>query len=534
MSTATQAVCPINELVESKYNSRKVFDKEQMAELIASIKEKGIQVPLIVRPLVLGKAELEIVAGARRFRAAKELGLSKVPIICRVMTDEEAREVQIIENLQRADLHPLEEAQAFGKLAIEHKLSLSDVGLKVGKPERYVRQRMVLTNLIAPIADAFEKDEISIGVAFVAAREIPEHQKEFAKEELRGDYVPDEDEARRFFDRFHLDLAKAPFDTKDEKLVPQAGACTTCPKRTGNSPMLFPEIKSGETCTDAVCFGGKVKAFVQIQVKANPKAVKLSAVREYTNEKVIGEREWVPAGNKPCNDIKPGVVIQRDQNGIYKQQDVPLGKALDVCVNPKCKIHWSAASSTTSNNPRWPMSPEEKKRRAAERIAVQVDELAFNQMVASLRKLPRAGFALEDLRRVALSLCNGYSFKYRCNALAPAFGLKAEGKTDSQSGADGQENLGKFLRSAKAEDCIAFLIASELTDRQSIRKQAKRFGVNVSKIQKDILKAKAAKVAAKAAGKPQEGAQGPKGYPPTSKDKESGVGHPRPSNGPIL
>lgn len=505
---------PLSSLVESKYNSRKVFDKDQMADLVASIKEKGIQVPLIVRPTK--DKGFEIVCGARRFRAAYALELKEVPAICRDLSDEEAREVQIIENLQRADLHPLEEAQAFGKLATEHKLSLADVGLKVGKSERFIRQRLVLTNLIPPIAEAFRKDQISIGAAFVIAREIPDHQKQFFKEdELDNGYYPDEGDAKRYFSDFHLDLTKAAFDTKDEKLLPKAGACTTCPKRTGNNAMLFPDITAGDTCTDADCFHEKEQALVKIQLKANPKALKLSVVRDYTSEKVVGTREWVPAGNTPCDDVKPGIVVQRENSyGIHQKQDVPLGKVLDVCVNPKCKVHSPKHESTAvrSGNGGGKLSPEEKKRRAAERIAVKVDELAFNAMVAQLRKLPRAAFALEDLRRVALSTCESYSFKYRCNHLAPAFGLKAEGKTDSQAGADGQEHLAKFLRSAKAEDCIAFLVASELTDREAIRKHAKRFGVNVPKLQKQVIaeKAKGANKAVKTAvGKKQRGhAQG--------------------------
>lgn len=501
---------PIEKLVESKYNSRKVFDKQEMADLIASIKEKGIRVPLIIRSLGSGSSMYEVVAGARRLRAARELKLETVPAVYQEMNDEEAREVQIIENLQRADLHPLEEAQAFGKLAVEHKLSLSDVGLKVGKPERYVRQRMVLTNLIQPVAEAFKKGTITIGVAFIAARETAEHQKEFAKEQLnerQGGWVPDEDDATRFFQEFHLDLAKTPFDKSDAKLVPEAGACTTCPKRTGNNALLFPEIKSGDTCTDRTCFEKKQSAFVQIQVKANPKAVKLSVLGDYSPVKPTGTREWLPAGTKVCKDIKPGIVIQRDPQNIYKLQDVPLGKALDVCVNKNCKVHWPAAGAkqeTVRTGTGNKLSPAEKKRRAAERIAVKVDDQAFNAMVAILRTKPKV-IKVEDIRRVTLAVCGVYSFKWACRWLAPAFGLKAEGDTDSQAGANGQEHLVKFLKTAKLEDCVAFLVASELTPgqygsdkaRKLMRDCAKRFGVNVAKIEKAIIAAKNAPKAPK-------------------------------------
>lgn len=504
----------LEQLVASKHNARQTFNKEQDADLLASIKEKGVLVPLILRKLVDG--DLEIVAGHRRYHAAKQLGLKEVPAEIRELSDREAHEIQIIENLQRADLHPMEEAEAFVRLLKQAHMTPAEVALKVGKSEKYIRQRIVLTNLIPKIAERFKANEIGIGVAFVAAREQKPHQEEFAKDSLRSkNYVPDQDDAERFFENYHLVLKDAAFDPADDKLLPEAGACTTCTKRSGNS-MLFAEI-SEDTCTDAACFRKKETKLVQIRVAANPKAVKLSAVRDYSNEKLIGERQWVPAGNKVCDDIKQGVLVQKERFGIYNVQNVPLGKVLDVCVNPKCKVHRPATESTrNTGNTRAALTPAEKKARAAERIAVQVDRKAFDLMVAELRSNPKR-MGIEDIRRVALSVCGDYSFKYKCVWLAPAFGLRAEGKSDSQAGADGQEHLKKFLKTAKAVDLQVFLVASELTPtfnyhsnsggRGLMRKAAQRFGVKVAQIQQMILKAKAAK--AKAAAKPKKAAKAP-------------------------
>lgn len=160
-SAATKQVLltlPIASIKPSTTNPRRHFDEASLDELGASIAESGIQVPLLVRPLLdedgdTVRDQYELVAGERRFRAAMKLGLMEVPCLVRAMTDEEAGEASIIENLQRLDVQPLEEAEAFDEL--RNRLgSIPAVSAKVGKEQSYIAKCLRLLSLTLHSRDA--------------------------------------------------------------------------------------------------------------------------------------------------------------------------------------------------------------------------------------------------------------------------------------------------------------------------------------------------------------------------------------------
>jgi len=138
----------------SKLNSRRHFNEQKMQELANSIKEKGIIEPVIVR-LVNGKHE--IVCGERRFKASQKAGLKNIPAIIRELTDVQVLELQIIENLQRDDLNPIEEAQGFKALLDKCKYTQEALAKKIGKSQGFIAARMALLN----IRDDYQKDIIS-------------------------------------------------------------------------------------------------------------------------------------------------------------------------------------------------------------------------------------------------------------------------------------------------------------------------------------------------------------------------------------
>ncbi len=254
-------------LIASKTNPRRNFDKAGLTELAGSIKEHGILQPILVRPLAGGKGIplYEIVAGERRYRASKMLGLLEIPATVRELSDAEAGEVQIIENLQRKDLHPLEEAEGYRKLLDSHGANPDDLAVKVGKSKAYVYQRLKLLSLSGEARKCFLAGEISPAVALVLAR-IPHNdlQNQALTELLdqcgEGD-TPSYREALEHVERNYMTRLKdAPFDTKDPNLIPKAGACADCPKRTGNEKILFPDIEKDDLCTDPVCFKQKKNA----------------------------------------------------------------------------------------------------------------------------------------------------------------------------------------------------------------------------------------------------------------------------------
>jgi ParB family chromosome partitioning protein len=170
-------------IVPSPLQPRKDFAREALAELVESIRQHGIIQPLVVRD-VRGKHEL--IAGERRWRAAQEAGLTRVPIITRVATDLEVLELSLIENLQRADLNPIEEAQAYARLANEFGMRQEDIAQKVGRSRAAVANSMRLLDLHQQVQAWVTQGLLSVGHAKVLlALKEPDEQRAVAEMILR-------------------------------------------------------------------------------------------------------------------------------------------------------------------------------------------------------------------------------------------------------------------------------------------------------------------------------------------------------------
>src|SRR4051794_36997595 len=170
-------------VVPSPLQPRKNFAPEALAELVESIRQHGIIQPLVVRN-VGGKHEL--IAGERRWRAAQEAGLAQVPIITRVATDLEVLELSLIENLQRADLNPIEEAQAYSRLANEFGMRQEDIAQKVGRSRAAVANSMRLLDLHQQVQMWVTQGLLSVGHAKVLlALKEPDEQRAVAETILR-------------------------------------------------------------------------------------------------------------------------------------------------------------------------------------------------------------------------------------------------------------------------------------------------------------------------------------------------------------
>lgn len=170
----------IDKLSSGQYQPRKQFEKEPLQELAQSIKENGILQPIVARRTASGK--LEIVAGERRWRAAQLAGLHEVPVILKNFNDKEALELAIVENIQREDLNPIEEAEGYSRLITEFKLSQQQVAEKVGKDRATVANAVRLLSLPSEIKDMIASNDLSVGHAKVLLG-LPEPKKqiEFAK-----------------------------------------------------------------------------------------------------------------------------------------------------------------------------------------------------------------------------------------------------------------------------------------------------------------------------------------------------------------
>ena len=140
---------PVSQIRPGQYQPRRQFNVEKLESLIESVREKGIIQPLIVRPITTdqGKQLYEIIAGERRWRAAKTLDFDTVPVIIRDFNDQEALETAIIENIQRDDLTPIEEAEAYQRLLTEFRYTQEQLAISIGKSRSHVANTLRLNQL---------------------------------------------------------------------------------------------------------------------------------------------------------------------------------------------------------------------------------------------------------------------------------------------------------------------------------------------------------------------------------------------------
>ncbi len=152
----------LDQVVPSPYQPRKRFNDEHLAELVASIKEHGIIQPLIVRKV---NGKMELIAGERRWRACQQAELEEVPVITRRASDKDVLEMALIENLQREDLDPLEEAEAYSRLAQEFNLKQEEIAQRVGKNRATVANTMRLLDLDSNVQSLVSAKLLSAGHA---------------------------------------------------------------------------------------------------------------------------------------------------------------------------------------------------------------------------------------------------------------------------------------------------------------------------------------------------------------------------------
>lgn len=339
-------VCEISlELLDASLNNpRRTMNEATLQELAASIREHGV-VPLVVRPTsrnlcfelddgteydlpgltraeaspyVTGEAfpdrkivrmeiedRYEIVCGHRRSKAAAIAGLGSVPCFVRELTDEQAAEIALIDNLQREDVLAMEEAEAFGEL-LERLLTIPAVAAKVGKEQGYVAKRLKLLSLTAWSRDALREQLITIDHALLLCRLAEEEQNaalkwcldpqagakqpvdKVIKERLerRKPSTDDEDEdtdqasrrprwrqtwepqsVQKLKDHIETEsgipLDRAPWPMEEDWLLADAGSCLDCPKNTKANAPLFGDLDMGvAVCTDGACFKAKTEGFV--------------------------------------------------------------------------------------------------------------------------------------------------------------------------------------------------------------------------------------------------------------------------------
>jgi len=312
---------PIDRIVASSSNPRKTFDADYISELAASIREVGLIEPILLRPRLsfvvrekkrglgsstwrvepragrdgifpefgskesaeascreanaetvdAGEASFELVVGECRWRAHKEAGLTTIAATIRELSDKQVAEIQLVENLQRKGVDPIEEAEGFQRLLDEHGYTADTLAAKVGKSKAYIYS--ILKILAAPkgLLDLVRKGETSASVAQLFGRIPNERMRAEAFKNLFcrgfGNREVTFRDAKDYLERScMIELKGSPFDQKDAELT-SAGACTVCPHRTGNSPDLYPGARA-DVCANPTCYQEKVLAHGRKQIEA--------------------------------------------------------------------------------------------------------------------------------------------------------------------------------------------------------------------------------------------------------------------------
>jgi ParB family chromosome partitioning protein len=326
----------------------------------------------------------------------------------RELTDAQALELQVIENVQRVDVHPLDEAQGYAAL-IELQpdtYTVESISSRVGRSPQYVSGRLRLLQLIPEAKQAFYEAKLTVAHAFEIARLQPTDQRRALQEcfphhrnatAILKDKKAEATtvrELRAWIEReIHLDLTYAPFDPQDETLLPKAGACAHCPKRTGSNPLLFPELRHKSICTDRECYRAKVEALVQIQVKPleekGEKPLRVSQAPAWQanghTKGVLFEGQYRKAKAKgECPNTKAAVLVDGKA----------AGSIFYLCQTERCDIH--------NRVTRYQPTPQEQAQRKKEALAERVEKLSRVRILEAIRKKLPDVLSQADLEMVAL------------------------------------------------------------------------------------------------------------------------------------
>lgn len=471
----------IEMLDPSPFNPRRTFNEKTLDELARSIREHGITTPLIIRPK---NRRWEIVAGHRRVEAARRIGLPGVPCVERQLTDDQARDLALIDNLQREDVPPLEEANAYNEL--KQRLGTAEaIAQRVGKEASYVARRLALVTLAEFPKKALAERLMTIDHALLLAKLGPIEQDANLKwllnpnagikvkiETVIAERIKDRDSKSRYSPwepqsvvelKHHIEinvgrkLSRAPWDLEDADLVKEAGPCSSCPSNTKANDLLFGDMSiAAATCEDGACFEDKRLAFVRIRltqaagggddpsklpIKLSWKAtsVKPRVARGdllnldgFNSTQVFKVGQWREAKKGSCDFVRTGVTVDWDDPGWNEPKKLRKpGEIITVCIAEKCKVHKKAYldPDRKGNGQRFDAKADEAKREQKKQDAIAESKI---RMAAATKALDQVKLMpVAALRELLVRHCFPYE-KRAAEALLPGLTKHVkEAKLDS-------------------------------------------------------------------------------------------------------
>lgn len=389
-------------------NTRTIFKAQSLDELTTSIKQKGVLQPILVREIEAPSSKqvrFQIIAGERRFRASQRAKLREIPAHIKNMSDAEALDAQLVENLQRENIHPLDEADGMLRLKEEMQLEIADVAQRLAKDTRYVARRLSLTNLIEEAREDFRNDLITLAHALEICRLSPEIQtvalaacyerKSIWNQKAQSyDHQADKEKPARHVrslqswieQNIHLNLSKAPFKLDDARLREDGLTCIECPQRTGFNQSLFHDIKNTDTCLNPLCFQAKIQTLVQVRMaevetKSGKPAAYISPYYSPNRAKdSIGKSDYQQIERKAdrCEYAEQAVYAEGEE----------VGRVIWICRERGCKDHMgrvgashSSATASTGSSSANGDSPEKRNQRKQEIFDIKVDEIVRKRVM---------------------------------------------------------------------------------------------------------------------------------------------------------
>lgn len=338
MSNKKVTELPLNAILLDE-NYRKVYDTKAIKELAGSIKEVGVLQPLLVQEERSGKHLL--IFGLRRFLAAKDAGMKTVPCIIHDIKPEELLSFQLIENGQRENTHPMDDAIAIDKmLKAEKPFTIDQIATVLTKPVGYITKRHQLTQLLPELQKMFLKGEIEYPQAFQLSR-LQEADQKKALEKcwvlFPTKRFMNSQEIRQWIEQnLNLKMKDAPFDVSDPELVKAAGACEVCPKRTRVNVNLFDDLSGEDLCMDGKCFKNKVGAYLRQKeaklLEKNEVVLKGKPTGFYGDSNIMVDGLTVAMVKKSDTAI-PVLMMKNGRDGTKKD----IGKVVYVPANYKTK-----------------------------------------------------------------------------------------------------------------------------------------------------------------------------------------------------
>jgi len=451
-------------------NARKHFDELKQKELEKSIKEIGVVQDLTVRPDADG---FEIVCGERRFRAAQKAGVKELNCVVRKLTDEEAVQIGLIDNNDRDDVHPMDEAEYYGMLIEKHGYTVKKISeLLKSKSVQYVANRLQLLKLIKPAKEKLWKGEMELGHALVICQVPAEEQKGLLEctEHDNWDYKSPKELQEYVKTDIMRKLKGVRWDLEDAELLPDAGACSACAKRTGANTDLFGDGGTNDRCMDGECFAKKLAAFKEkklAELKAAGHAVYAISESSYTRGTgLMDANKWEKAKTTDADGY--GIIGDGEKEGDYFPIKLKGSAAVKAKTAPPAEIK---------------KRQEERAKAKAEKMEEDARTKALHAGITEVLGKVSGEWSTAALRMVAdaMQATSGTSTE-EDDLIAAAMKLKRMPRSD--------KDIEKLSRKQLLIMSLGFGLIEEIDNggEDVVEAVCKSYGVDIAKLTKNAVK----------------------------------------------